>query len=121
MSKFLPGVQAHSSLSSNISRPALVHLSNWQEEVEEEDEDEQEIFSGSTSKQVTGSGCWSALGPEVYMLSFILTTDVWFVVLYTKTNWFFSTRDTSMWHFLLSLFFFSVYIYIYFVQWTLWP
>lgn len=57
MSKFLPGVQAHSSLSSNISRPALVQLSNWQEEVEEEDEDEQEIFSGSTSKQVTGSGC----------------------------------------------------------------
>ncbi|XP_045907031.1 autophagy-related protein 9B isoform X1 [Micropterus dolomieu] len=53
------GFQAHSGLGTSISMPTPVHLGGWQEEEEEEegDEDDQEINSGSTPKQGTGSSC----------------------------------------------------------------
>ncbi|XP_026229894.1 autophagy-related protein 9B isoform X2 [Anabas testudineus] len=48
------GFQPHSGFS--VSTPTPVHLGGWQEE-EEEDEGDQEINSGSTPKQGTGSSC----------------------------------------------------------------
>lgn len=50
------GFQAHGGLGSSVSAPTTVHLGGWQE-VEEEDEDDQEINSGSTPKQGTGRSC----------------------------------------------------------------
>ncbi|CAL9688568.1 unnamed protein product [Knipowitschia caucasica] len=47
----------HGGLSTSLSMPAPVHLGGWREEDEEENEDDQEINSGSTSKQGTGSSC----------------------------------------------------------------
>ncbi|XP_055008147.1 LOW QUALITY PROTEIN: autophagy-related protein 9B [Boleophthalmus pectinirostris] len=44
-------------LSTSLSMPAPVHLGGWREEDEEENEDDQEINSGSTPKQDTGSSC----------------------------------------------------------------
>lgn len=64
----LPGFQSHRSLGSSISMPTPVHLGRWKEEEEEEDADEQEINSGSTPKQGTGSSCWRALYDKVYAL-----------------------------------------------------
>lgn len=49
--------QHHSGLSTSLSMPAPVHLGGWREEDEEENEDDQEINSGSTPKQGTGSNC----------------------------------------------------------------
>lgn len=57
VSTLLSGFQAHSGLGSSISMPTPVHLGGWQEEEEEGDEDDQEINSGSTPKQGTGSSC----------------------------------------------------------------
>ncbi|KAJ4936469.1 hypothetical protein JOQ06_001061 [Pogonophryne albipinna] len=50
------GFQPQSGLGSSLSMPTAVHLGGWQEE-EEENEDDQEINSGSTPKQGTGSSC----------------------------------------------------------------
>lgn len=44
-------------LSTSLSMPAPVHLGGWREEDEEENEDDQEINSGSTPKQGTGGSC----------------------------------------------------------------
>ncbi|XP_034559591.1 autophagy-related protein 9B isoform X2 [Notolabrus celidotus] len=52
------GFQEHSGLGSSISMPTPVHLGGWKEEEEEEERtDDQEINSGSTPKQGTGSNC----------------------------------------------------------------
>lgn len=44
-------------LSTSLSMPTPVPLGGWREEDEEENEDDQEINSGSTPKQDTGSSC----------------------------------------------------------------
>lgn len=44
-------------LSTSLSMPTAVPLGGWREEDEEENEDDQEINSGSTPKQDTGSSC----------------------------------------------------------------
>lgn len=68
VSTLLTGFQAHSGLGSSITMPAPVHLGGWREEEEEENADDQEINSGSTPKQGTGSSFWSALCHKVYAL-----------------------------------------------------
>ena len=85
MSTLSSGIQAHSGLGSSISMPTPVHLGRWQEE--EENEDDQEINSGSTPKQGTaGSSCWSALFHKVYLLTQTHVYDLCFVALYFVTN-----------------------------------
>lgn len=65
--------------------PTPVHLGGWQEE--EEDEGDQEINSGSTPKQGTGSSCWRALCHEVHAFFFnckvTLVNDLYFFRLYS--------------------------------------
>lgn len=102
--------------------PNPVHLGGWQEE-EEEDEGDQEINSGSTPKQGTGSGCWRALCHEVLFffnckVTWWLVHDLYFVRLYSvkyllvELNYndhLYSQWSITMIFSLLS-FFFSVYI-----------
>ncbi|KAK7945500.1 hypothetical protein WMY93_001228 [Mugilogobius chulae] len=45
------------NLSTSLSMPTPVHLGGWREEDEEENEDDQEINSGSTPKQGTEGSC----------------------------------------------------------------
>lgn len=103
------GYQAHSGLSSSISVPTTVHLGGWQE-VEEDEEDDQEINSGSTPKQGTGGSCWSAFCHKVYALISMLCGSVFLGIVCPEA--------TKPWSFLFFFFvflfsfvlFFSVYI-----------
>lgn len=111
------GHQAHSGLSSSISVPTTVHLGGWQE-VEEEEENDQEINSGSTPKQGTGGSCWSAFCHKVYALISMLCGSVFLGIVCPEA--------TMPWS--LLFFFFCVFVLFrflvftfYFLQRTLWP